>query len=295
MKDFRIDLKLENNLFTMQKILIPTDFSENASNAIRYAVNLWSTEKCTFYLVHTYTPTAFNANSLADSYSAIQLEEIMRENAENELQQIKADLKKEFNNPLHTFKCIVSFNLLVLELLALIETKKIDMIIMGTQGATGAKEIFIGTHTTHTLKKVNVPVIAVPSDYTFKPLKDILFPTDYKFHKKNPHLAILKKICKIHDAELHLLNVYGNEPLSSEQQDRQIFLNDFFKNTPHLFHIDENTDVVGAITKYKNKSAINLLAMVHNKHSFFENLLFKPVINQVAFHINVPFLVLPSE
>jgi len=176
-----------------------------------------------------------------------------------------------------------------------IETTDIDLIVMGTKGATGAKEIFIGTHTTQTLKKVNIPVLAVPSGYTYEPLRDILFPTDYAFDKKNKYLPWLKELCRVHDAELHILNAYSGEPLSPEKQNMQFFLHDYFHNTPHLFHIEEDTDVVGAISEYEKKSKFNLLVMIHNKHTFFENLLFKPVINQVAYHTQVPFLVLRAQ
>ncbi|NNJ82520.1 MAG: universal stress protein, partial [Flavobacteriaceae bacterium] len=54
-------------------------------------------------------------------------------------------------------------------------------------------------------------------------------------------------------------------------------------------------DVQGAIEKFQVKHKINLLVMIHNRHNFFENLLFKPVINEIAYHTNIPFLVIPSE
>ena len=84
-------------------------------------------------------------------------------------------------------------------------------------------------------------------------------------------------------------------PLDEDQKEMKAYLDGYFKDNAHLFHIAENTDVLGAIEKFQLKSKINLLIMIHNKHNFFENLLFKPVINQVAYHTNIPFLVIPSE
>ena len=62
----------------MKRILLPTDFSENAFNAIVYAVQLFKDEKCTFFLLNTYTPAAYHTGMMADSYSALQLENITR-------------------------------------------------------------------------------------------------------------------------------------------------------------------------------------------------------------------------
>ncbi|WP_034258845.1 universal stress protein [Altibacter lentus] len=279
----------------MKKILLPTDFSENAMNALRYAMKFFEKESCTFYLLNTFTPAAYNVGIMADSYSALRLQEIVRDNSEKGLERIESSLQKEFNNPKHSFERIASFNLLVMEMIDLVETKGIDLIVMGTQGATGAKEVFLGTHTTYTIKKVKCPVLAVPSGFHYEAPKEILFPTDYTLNKTNPYLSLIKEICKDHVARLNILNVYYGEPLSEEQEGIKDFLDHYFEENAHLFHIAENTDVLGAIETFQIKQKINLLVMIHNKHSFFENMLFKPVINQVAYHTNIPFLVIPSH
>ncbi len=279
----------------MKKILVPTDFSENAYNAIQYGMKLFEKEECKFYLLNTFTPAAYNVGAMADSYSALRLQEIVRANSVESLDKIEASLKKEFNNPKHSFEKIASFNLLVMEIIDMVETQGIDLIIMGTKGATGAKEVFLGTHTTFTMKKAKCPVIAVPSGFKYEAPKEILFPTDYHLDKTNKYLPLIKEICDSHISRLNILNAYYGEPLKEDQIEMKDFLDSYFKGNAHLFHIAENTDVLGAIEKFQIKKKINLLIMIHNKHSFFENMLFKPVINQVAYHTNIPFLVIPSK
>ena len=44
----------------MKKILLPTDFSENALNAIHYALHLFKDESCAFFILNTYTPMIYN-------------------------------------------------------------------------------------------------------------------------------------------------------------------------------------------------------------------------------------------
>lgn len=279
----------------MKKILAPTDFSENATNAIRYARKLFAKEKCVIYLLNTFTPAAYNIGTMVDSYSALRLQEIVKEDSEKKLEKLESSLKEEFDNPNHRFVRIASFNLLILEIMDIVKKEDIDLIVMGTKGATGTKEVFIGTHTTYTIKKVKCPVIAVPSGFTFDPPKEILFPTDYRLSKTNKHLWLVKELCDHHNSRLNILNAYHGEPLSGEQMEIKEFLDTYFKGNSHLFHISENDDIIEAIENFQVKHKINFLIMIHNKHSFFENMLFRPVINQIAYHTNIPFLVIPSE
>ena len=285
----------ETKSIAMRRILLPTDFSENALNAIRYAVQLFRNSSCEFYLLHTYTPAAYNVGTMADSYSALELQKAAKESAQHSMDDLEELIREEFKNENHQFVKVVTFNLLIHEIQDLVEKKGIDLIIMGTQGATGAQEIFLGTHTMYTIKKVKCPVIAVPSGFGYEQPKEILFATDYRVNTTNPFLSLIREICDLQMARLNILNAYYGEPLDNEQKQVKAYLDAFFKDNAHLFHIAENTDVVGAIEKFQSKYKINMLVMVHNRHNFFENLIFKPVINELVYHTKVPFLVIPSE
>ncbi|MGB3344216.1 MAG: universal stress protein [Aequorivita sp.] len=278
----------------MKNILLPTDFSQNASNAIEYAIQLFKDEDCTFHLLNTFTPVAYNVATLADSYSTMMIEEITRQNSESGLLEIEKELKKKFKNPKHTFQVLSSFNLLIPEIKAVIKERNIDLIVMGTKGATGAKEVFLGTNTMFTIKKVKCAVIAVPENFTYEDPKEILFPTDFKFSMKNKYLKLLKSICTRHISRLNILNVYLGEPLDSSQKKTKEQFEDFFKNNAHLFHTAEYVDLTEAVTQFQIKYKANFLVMVNNKHSFFENLFFKQVIKKMVYHTNVPFMVIPS-
>ncbi|MGK0329820.1 MAG: nucleotide-binding universal stress UspA family protein [Paraglaciecola sp.] len=279
----------------MKRILLPTDFSENAYNAISYAVQLYKDIKCKFYILHTYTPVSISAGSMVDNYSSFDLQDITKETAERKVKEIEDGLKTEFNNANHTFITMVSFNTLTSEMVEVVKKKEINFVIMGTKGATGAKEIFIGSNTMQTIKNLKCPVIAIPSGFKYEKPSEILFPTDYEIHKANKYLSLIKELCKKNNSRLHVLNVSQDIPLKVKQEQTETFLDDFFKETAHLFHNTENQDLVEAIVTFKKTHKINFLIMVHNEHNFFENLFFKPVVNQMVYHTNIPFLVIPSE
>jgi len=279
----------------MKRILLPTDFSENAMNAIRYAINLFKDSPCTFYFLHTYTPAAYNVGSMADSASALELQRITKDNAEREMASVLDQVRDEYNFPKHRYESIVTFNLLLYEIEDVVEEKFIDLIVMGTKGATAAKEVFIGTNTMYTIKKVNCPVIAVPSEFGFEAPKEILFPTDYRVHTDNPYLPLLREICDRNLSRLNILYAYLGEPLDKTQIATRDFLNNYFKDQAHLFFTDDQAeDLLYSIEEFQTRHKINLLVMLHNRHNFFENLLFTPVIKQVAYHTNIPLLVIPS-
>ncbi|OED39971.1 universal stress protein, UspA family [Flavobacteriaceae bacterium (ex Bugula neritina AB1)] len=279
----------------MKKILLPTDFSDNAFNAIRYAVQFFKNKECTFYLLNTFTPASYNAGYLIETSMPYGLEDVAMMNSKKELTKIEEKIKIEFNNPKHRFEKISAFNMLVSEIKEIVNTQDIDLIVMGTKGATGAKEIFIGTHTMYTIKKVKCPVLAIPSGFDYEEPKEILFPTDYYLNDKNEFLPLIKDICNQYSSRLNILNAYYGIPLDKYQEETKNFLDTYFKDNSHIFHIADGMDVIEGIEDFQKTHIINLLVMVHNKHSFFENLLFKPVVNEIVYHANIPFLVLPSK
>lgn len=278
----------------MKHILLPTDFSENAYNAIKYAVQLLKEEVCEFYILHTYTPVIVSSESMLDSYSALTLQQVAQENAQNNLEELRNRILKDFPNTNHSYTLIASFNTLISEMRTIVEEYNINYIVMGTQGATGAKEVFLGTQTMYTIKKMKCPVLAVPANFDYKAPKEILFPTDYKLDKSNQYLSMLRELCDQYQSKLHILNAYYGTPLTETQIDIKAFLDAYFIDNAHQFHIAEGTDVLGAVVQFQIKTKIDFMVMIHNKHNFLENLLFKPVINQIVHHTNVPFLVIPS-
>lgn len=278
----------------MKNILLPTDFSENAFNAMEYAVQLFKEEDCTFHLLNTFTPIAYNIGTFHDGYSTLMLEEITRKNSENGLKDIQDKLVTKFNNPKHTFHRLACLNLLTDAIIAAVKERDIDVIVMGTKGATGAKEVFLGTNTLYTIKKANCAVIAVPEGFEYVDPKDVLFPTDFKFSIENKYFPLFRSICTNHKSRLSILNVYFGQPLEASRANTKEQFEEFFKHNNFIFHEKENMDIAEAVELFQIKHRIDFLVMVQNKHSFFENLLFKPVIKQIVYHTNVPFMVIPS-
>jgi nucleotide-binding universal stress UspA family protein len=218
----------------------------------------------------------------------------MRESSENNLDEVQKKIENQFKNPKHIFSKISSFNTLTSEIEALYEGDVIDFIVMGTKGATGLTKVLFGSNTIHVIKKAKCPVLAVPSGFTFEPPNEILFPSDYEvsFNKKRVEEVI--DIANSYHSRVNILNASDGHNLSEKQENNKQKLEELFKNVAHIFHNDRNDVVIESITNFQLKVPVNLLVMINNKNSFFEKLFFKSVINQIGFHLNVPFLVIPS-
>ncbi|WP_242084633.1 universal stress protein [Aestuariivivens sediminis] len=279
----------------MKNILLPTDFSDNSWNAIQYAVQLFQNTACNFFLLNTYTPEIYHLEYVLVEPEQFGMHNQAREDALENLYALKKRISNELPNPKHTIEQIASFNALIPEIKDIITERRIDYVIMGTKGASGAKEILMGSNTVHAFKHLNCPVLAIPSDFSFVKPNDILFPTDYKINYKQHHLKPLFDIIALHQSKVNVIHATYGYDLSELQKKNKRKLDKLFKNTTHLFYHVSNQTVEECISKFQLKEHINLLVMINNKHSFFENLFFKSTINQIGFHLNVPFLVIPEN
>ena len=279
----------------MKNILIPTDFSDNAYKAISYAVRLLKDETCTFHLLHTYTPAIYQSEYLLHSPGQLGLGDIYRTDSETKLEDLKQKVISQFNNPKHVFKTYSAFSVLMEAIDELVESKKIDLLIMGTQGATGAKEIFLGSSTVHTIKRAKCPVLAIPFDFDIEMPTKILFPTDYEIEYNFELIKQVLFIAKVHKSTLDIMHVRSGYELSEEQKKNKGKLDHLLAETKHKFHELPDQGIIEAINSIQAELNHQMLVMVKNKHSFLENLFLKPVINQIGFHSNIPFMVLPYQ
>lgn len=280
----------------MKHILLPTDFSENSRNAINFAQELFKDVACTFYLLNTYTPVIYNYDYQMNAGGYLgDVVDVIRNNSKENLEELRTALKDKYRNSRHQFELISSFSTLTDEIDLLVAKHNMDLIIMGTKGASGVQEILFGTNTIHTIKKVSCPVLAIPDGFFFEKPKDILFPTDYKVAYTDGHITTLKSIADLYQSKLHVLHVSSNRPLNEFEQQNKDNLVDRLKDVDNVFYNVKDQAIPQAINEFQKSTYVHLLVMIKNKHTFLENLFFKKVIHQIGFHLTIPFLVIPSE
>lgn len=279
----------------MKHILLPTDFSGNSWNAIQYAVRLFKDEVCEFTLLNTYNPMTHTADPILGYSPQFGLDQAIKDMSVQNLNEFLEKITKTLkDNPNHSFKTFSTLNNLISGINVFMEENKIDLIVMGTQGATGAKKVLFGSNTVHVFKDVKCPTLAVPSGFEYESLHEILFPTDLLVDYNAFQIEILKTIARDNTCNINALHVSSDE-LSEEQNSNKLELESQFKETSFFFHLKKGKNVLAAIDEFQINSNIDLLTMINNKHSFFENLFFKSNIDQIGFHLKRPFLVIPAK
>lgn len=279
----------------MKRILLPTDFSDNALNAIRYTLQLFKAERCTFYLLNTYTPAVYQAEYILHSPGQIGLGDVYQANTMEDLAGLENRLITEFDNSGHSFVKLSAFNVLIEEIVETVEKENIDLIAMGTQGATGAKEIVLGTNTVHVIRRAPCPVLAIPAHFEYRAPTSILFPTDYEVHFQALHVKELIGIAKAHHAKTHVLHVVAPDGLTPLQQKNKMRLQQLVDVVESESHEVPDQEIIPAINTFMVATKSDLLVMIQNEHHFLERLFIEPIIKKIAFHVEIPFMIIPFQ
>ncbi len=286
---------ITNHSIPMKRILLPTDFSDNALHAIQYAVKLLKDTTCVFFLMHAYTPELYRVDYALGSPGQLGLPDNYQQKAETALEKLRDHLLKESREPRHTFVTHAALNTLKMEAKRMVQNENIDMVIMGTQGVTGAKDILLGSNTVQLFNELNVPVLAVPEKYQFKRLEQVLFPTDYKIDYEKSTLDTLFWLMNVWGARFNVLHITPPTGLTAEQQkNKEALENRLVKLDFELYDLPDQ-EITDAINAFQKEWSIDLLAMVQNQHSFWERLIREPVVRNMGLHTDIPFLVLPEN
>ena len=277
----------------MRRILIPTDFSDNSMNAIKYGLEFFKNEKCTFHLLHVNPIPTYSAAGTSVRATTAVLEDSMIKESKTQLKKLLSTIKDISDNHNHVFSSTAVYDYFVDTVKREVEDKKIDLIIMGTKGASGLKRVTVGSNTGDVITKVKCPLLAVPENAKYKIPKEIAFPTDYQIAYDMKVLDTLISMARMSDATLRIVHISKKgEDLSEEQQENKEFLHDYLRGIDHSFHSLTGSRLEAAIQCFVESRDIEMVAMVAKNLNFFQRILFKPAVEEISYHTDIPFLVL---
>lgn len=281
----------------MKNILLATDFSNNAYSALFYATQLLKSKACTFYILNVFnelTPLEGKKSKLFGGKKLLdQLEIVSNEKLTSTFHKIMLDNA----NPQHEFKTLSRKGNLAKVIHKIIYDYNIDLVVMGSKGNTGAKEIFMGSNTVQVAKAMTkCPILAVPKQIDYKAPQEIAFITDFKKGCSKKSLEPLLFLNSIFGAFIRVMHITEEEILGEEQETNRKLMTQCLKEMNHSFHwVQDFTDKALAIDYFLEKYNIDLFAMIHHKHSFLERLVHEPVIKDVSIYADIPFLILPFQ
>ncbi len=278
----------------MRKVLVPTDFSENALNAIKYACQVFKYEKSEFFIVHTYADEVYRQDVDNDRSVLNELKETIFQKAEEQLKKIQAEITAYSPNPKHKYNYISAFGTLVDEVNYMVNKENMDIVVMATRGQTNDRNITFGSNTLQVLKYVDCPVLAIPENYAYHPPKEVLFPTNYLVPYKRRELKLLSDMTGSFRSTIHLLYIDPIRRLSLRQEDNQQFLKECLEKPELLFETTPEKDKTIAISKYIVHKKIDMLVIVNSRHSYIEDMLYQSTIDKLGLHVKIPFLVMQN-
>ncbi|MEP0132645.1 MAG: universal stress protein [Eudoraea sp.] len=277
----------------MQRILIPTDFSENARNAINYGLELFKKTKCIFHIIHINPIPPYSGAGSSVRGTSVLLKETVLTESKKDLKKLLKYIEEHHNNALHSFVSIAKYDFFVDAIKREVEDKKIDLIIMGTKGATGLKKVSMGSNTGDVITKVKCPLLAVPENSTFKTPKELAFPTDFHIAYDIKVLDSLIEMATMNNSVLRVVHISKKgEMLSEEQLSNKEFLHDYLRGIDHSFHSLTGSKLETSIQCFVESRDIDLVAMVAKNLNFFQRILFRPAVEEISYHTDIPFLVL---
>ena len=276
----------------MKRILLPTDFSSISLNAINFALSLYEDTQCEFFVLNVYrVPYMTNEELMEnDAQQLAIVEGQMYEASQKSLKDLIASFEKNEN---HVFHAISDYNFFINSVKQCVMEKDIELIVMGTKGATGAKEIFLGSNTGDVLMKTDCNVIAVPENSPFKAPEELVFPTDFKLRYEKEDLLPLMELAEANQSRLRILHFSQDGQLSEEQESNKRILDSYLEGMEHTFHTLTNIDFEEALNCFaQSRGNVDMIAMISGHYNFFQRLFFRPKVMELSFHTKIPLFVL---
>lgn len=281
----------------MKKILVPTDFSSCAVNALNFAVQTAKFCPVEINLLHVVDRTdslyGERADLIQERYSAV-LEE-----AQAKLDQVKASIAETELLEIRTFLREGEVDEHILELS---EEKAVDLIVMGTFGINGLKDRIWGSKTAGLTGKTRVPVLVIPYEYNWKVPGKILLATSFFEEDRN----LLEPVFDLTDTFKTVLHavIFTDE----DTADANLFLEHGMNMADYERKLKQQLNTESVITNhlsgrkfedtlqnYIKDHDIDILAMITYQRSLWDRIFHPSVTRRMSYHTSIPLLIIPAN
>lgn len=277
-----------------KKILLLTDFSKIALNAIMYALELYKTDRCDFYVLNTFK-TRFNLiEDLIPPQPGESGYDVPKNKSVNGLKHLSKLIEfHEDENPYHTFSYLSINKPLLKAVIEIVEQKDIEMVIMGTKGISDKDDSVFGSNAIEIMEKVrNCPVLVIPEKADRLLPKEIVFPTNFKASYKKRELNYLIDIAKKCNSAIRILHINNNEEIEKELIENKKMLEEYFHGLKYSTHTLSGVSVSAGIRCFVDSRESDMITFINRKHKFFGSILTQPLVKNIGYKLKVPVLVL---
>ena len=281
----------------MSKILFPTDFSETATNAFVYALNLAQATDAEIFVLNCFEMPVLSTTStgqpemVQEVYNSIELNHFDRFKEEVPSMRKIAE-EQDLSNVKLTF--IFEEGLLLSIIKKIISNEDIDFMVMGTSGASSFEKKLLGSNTVNIMNNINIPILCIPNEAKFyrSEIRTIGFATMLKDSDKKGIYTIAKIAGKL-GAKFKCLHI-----LRDEKSDYEDTLNSWVAEFAPLgvtFHTVLNRDLEQSVFFFIDEYNVDVMCIIKRQMNFFEKLFSSSLSKKLAYHSYVPVFVLREE
>ncbi|NND94176.1 MAG: universal stress protein [Flavobacteriales bacterium] len=269
----------------MRTIVFPTDFSLNSIHAIRYGINLFEGQDVRFILFNSYVDPSVGASM------TYVFEEHMKEISMTMLKKVYEELKDEYGFSDLQMELVNRYGDLPYALKPLLEEENVDLVVMGSSGASGANISIFGSNSYATMKDAPCPVLAVPLQTPISRPERIGLASEEELSGDEEILEPLYALARLHGAWVMGIHVSKKKSVvDADAEERTLFGND------RLPYIDlKVNDPLKGIELAIGENKIDLLSIIIPKRSLLDRIFHKSVSKQIAKQVSIPILALHAK
>ncbi|MEM6542921.1 MAG: universal stress protein [Bacteroidota bacterium] len=262
----------------MNKILVPVDFSETSSNALVYAIQLFGSASLEVTIIHIY-------GTRSTALLMKNIDDVLEKDARKRMDQLLEHIQNA--NPEVDFKPKITKSYPVSAIAALGDSGHYDYIVMGTKGASGLKEVFMGSVAGGVVSKTSAPVIVVPADHSYNSLGEIVLAVSDDPFSSAEIIAPLRKIAMMQQSRIKVLHIADEKTPQLEKALDAI--GDLNPSVDYAFGTgNTNKD----LNDYLLTDFSAMLCLIRTKKGFLDRLLNESVTLKQTFNSPVPLLIL---
>lgn len=271
----------------MKRILVPTDFSTRAENALKVAAQIARKNDCEIHLLHMLEIPS-QMNDAITGGTAIPEIMLFLQKAKETMQYIK---EKSY---LKDLKVIDSIQLEKAShgILSFVNKENIDLIIMGSNGISGIEEFILGSNTEKVVRLSPVPVIILKEEIeNFNPA-NIVFASDFSEEIKKPFQKILD-FANLFNAKLNLVTICTPNSFKTTAIANKI-TEDFireFEIKDFSFHIYNDLNIEKGIIHFAKEINADLISLCTHGRTGLSHFFTGSISEDLANHATKPLIV----
>jgi len=274
----------------MSTILYTTDFSDAAENALNFAVRMAESSQSKLLLFHTYDiPYDHSERVDADI-------EAMKKKSRKAMDKLESSIRSRPDLENLEVETIIGTGSTVTSILETAREVQPNLIVMGTRGASGIKKLIFGSNTAEIIMHSEFPVLAIPEEFKFEHIAELVYATDYR----EADLEILSDIiqlARLLDVPVRVLHLTDEDTLTEEIKFRGF--KDLVRETINFQNITHellySEQFLDGLDRYLEEHLRAIMSLGSYRRNLLERMVNRSTGMEMAYHSRLPLLVLLAD